>query len=934
MKDVLINLQMALTISLRGVSMDDSDLDFDSLQQTSDDCRTNVGVCLGQYSQRLSDIAKAEAMLPEVELPAPNHGLGYSSSRSTRSTHSSTRDLRTPPDTIHDHYASLSSTSNTATVRPPALERKRTNSSASRRGYESRRPITPQSQPTYTTARVAIPKQPKERRVRAVPSHEVLTPPDEDTLHDFDRTYDQRYHVREHRGTGRESLADSGYAGSTYTTRRKANYAVPSMASSRSAESSKTTSVPVPNIKTSIAEKRRTRFGGISSQARPRMEHHEHYSDYEVSTLDDPTTSDEDDILSLRRPSSHALGIDEPHLASPTVEYRSASSVRSYVVALPDAESVHEPVSPVSPVSEEHSDQDSIVPSPELLPADTYRSTRQERQYDVDDSTPSIGSGEFGYATVYETSVIKPVESMPRELQPPRIRQPRQDSLSRLRDSRQIAVQLQHIARSAPQHQQEEQQASMRQRENRVRHHRAHPPPVQIHASLRDQQQRPPHVAYLQQEGHHPGRLVDLPLPPPPNIDNRPDSRSSSRHQRAPQAYKVFPAPPASVSIVRGAPRPPPNMALPPPPPVLNGPKWLAEAQATGLRPNTSPIPPRSFSRDPSPSTQPTPSHADEQPIEALPKSSGSGEPGPSEPAESDDELEVIPTVSPVSRPATSQRMVKIVPMHMAMYGGTYTGALPQKPLAPPMPVTLPLILPTDKFLLGFCKGAQRAFSGQSKAFATHSRPLPTGTISYWQCHKCAFQGPVMTVSKTVSVGKKGKEKTKEEKIYDPEPRASTVRGSDGETGGVRYKWAFLAKCHVPVKSMSDDFALLSGAGAKGEFGSFGCLFCCAEGVARGWVDKDENGKVLVHDGVSVMSGSTGSADTTKSGTGSAGKSDTPIFKDLERFMEHLEMHRKEDGYPGAEMAGRMKCVFGRFAGEGEEWEVNFLPLKTDGAEK
>lgn len=79
-------------------------------------------------------------------------------------------------------------------------------------------------------------------------------------------------------------------------------------------------------------------------------------------------------------------------------------------------------------------------------------------------------------------------------------------------------------------------------------------------------------------------------------------------------------------------------------------------------------------------------------------------------------------------------------------------------------------------------------------------------------------------------------------------------------------------------------------------------------------------------DGASVKSSSTGSHKTTDSG----GALHTPVFKDLLSFLEHLEMHRVASGAPGPEMSGRMKAVCGRIAAEGEEWEVNFLPLRSE----
>ena len=90
MKDVLINLQMTLIITLRSIMMDEVDLDFNALQSASDDCRVNAGVCLGQLSQRLSPALQASVLLSSLA----GHHLGpayvaswaipsYSSNRST-----------------------------------------------------------------------------------------------------------------------------------------------------------------------------------------------------------------------------------------------------------------------------------------------------------------------------------------------------------------------------------------------------------------------------------------------------------------------------------------------------------------------------------------------------------------------------------------------------------------------------------------------------------------------------------------------------------------------------------------------------------------------------------------------------------------------------------------------------------------------------------
>ena len=137
----------------------------------------------------------------------------------------------------------------------------------------------------------------------------------------------------------------------------------------------------------------------------------------------------------------------------------------------------------------------------------------------------------------------------------------------------------------------------------------------------------------------------------------------------------------------------------------------------------------------------------------------------------------------------------------------------------------------------------------------------------------------------SVNVGPK---KAKAEKTFDVRVRVAE--------NGIRYRWAFLAKSHVQCKSMPE------GPTARdGSFGAFGCIFCCAEGTARGW------------------------------GTVRGGNS-TPTFGNVSSYMDHLQMHRRPDAWPGAEMQGRTRCIVGRIAEASEDFEINFPPLKGIGA--
>ncbi|OQU94595.1 hypothetical protein CLAIMM_00929 [Cladophialophora immunda] len=91
MKDILINLQQAVISHLREVFMDEAMLDLHMLKETSDDCRVNATVCLGQLYQRMSTATAAMKQISrpyvddsdKVQLPG---SLAYSSSRSTHSS--------------------------------------------------------------------------------------------------------------------------------------------------------------------------------------------------------------------------------------------------------------------------------------------------------------------------------------------------------------------------------------------------------------------------------------------------------------------------------------------------------------------------------------------------------------------------------------------------------------------------------------------------------------------------------------------------------------------------------------------------------------------------------------------------------------------------------------------------------------------------------
>ena len=151
------------------------------------------------------------------------------------------------------------------------------------------------------------------------------------------------------------------------------------------------------------------------------------------------------------------------------------------------------------------------------------------------------------------------------------------------------------------------------------------------------------------------------------------------------------------------------------------------------------------------------------------------------------------------------------------------------------------------------------------------------------------------------------------------------------------YKWSFLAKCHVSIKSQPTTFSptyCYIGPGEEqksGEFGSFGCVFCACEAQRRGWAlsgndiltdTEEEEGKNMFRRAKEKRNGDAASIAESAGGGGG-----TPIFGNVSSFMEHLQVHRREEMRPGIEMCGRLKAVVGRAPAKDEDFEIALLPL-------
>ena len=207
------------------------------------------------------------------------------------------------------------------------------------------------------------------------------------------------------------------------------------------------------------------------------------------------------------------------------------------------------------------------------------------------------------------------------------------------------------------------------------------------------------------------------------------------------------------------------------------------------------------------------------------------------------------------------------------------------------------LNLPSEDNLSGFCKGALRLqINSRKKGFEIirHSSGMEK-TVDSWRCTKCSFEGAALVSASKPSGGRSA---VKKEHVFDYK-----VRVSDN---GIKYRWAFLAKCHVLNKKHD------TSKRNDGSHGTFGCVFCCAEGLARGWELSSINAGAVAGGGVL-----NGPKQTLS----------TPVFADVGSFMNHLQMHRLPVGMPGVVMAERMNVIVGRVAEDKEDFDLNLPHL-------
>ncbi|EXJ94352.1 hypothetical protein A1O1_02746 [Capronia coronata CBS 617.96] len=210
------------------------------------------------------------------------------------------------------------------------------------------------------------------------------------------------------------------------------------------------------------------------------------------------------------------------------------------------------------------------------------------------------------------------------------------------------------------------------------------------------------------------------------------------------------------------------------------------------------------------------------------------------------------------------------------------------------------LNIPNESNLAGFCKGAVRTqLGGRKKGFSLEHKRGGKGQGYFFRCTKCSFQGPA-SISTSLPSG--GRAAIKREKTFDTQVRVSE--------GGIKYRWAFLAKSHVVGQAASSD--------GHNSNDIFGCYFCCAEGTAKGWVDETDT--------LTAQLATLGTFGDKKNRSNSK-PNVTPRFVGLRAFLAHLETHRTASWTPGIIVANEMNCIVGRAANDCEDFDLNLPPL-------
>ncbi|KAK6428206.1 hypothetical protein LTR95_015651 [Oleoguttula sp. CCFEE 5521] len=152
----------------------------------------------------------------------------------------------------------------------------------------------------------------------------------------------------------------------------------------------------------------------------------------------------------------------------------------------------------------------------------------------------------------------------------------------------------------------------------------------------------------------------------------------------------------------------------------------------------------------------------------------------------------------------------------------------------------------------GFCKGAWQTRSSLEQGLKVTTIPHNGQDIPHWQCTDCSFRSRA-----------------------PPNPRLLLEQISHAPSG-VRYRWLFLAKSHIPAQTSH----------SKPSDYSYACIICAAQ-------------------------------SRTKS-----------AHPNLDTLMSHITAKHKPSMLT-PEVLHRTKCIVGRVAGREEDWDVNIYDTRS-----
>ncbi|EKG20697.1 hypothetical protein MPH_01961 [Macrophomina phaseolina MS6] len=247
----------------------------------------------------------------------------------------------------------------------------------------------------------------------------------------------------------------------------------------------------------------------------------------------------------------------------------------------------------------------------------------------------------------------------------------------------------------------------------------------------------------------------------------------------------------------------------------------------------------------------------------------------------------------------------------------TVTVIPPQPPHVTAPPVLPPTASASTQPMLGrpckannyynFCKGAWSLREDMKKSLVVRNKPVGMYTSCLvWQCKDCNFEGPTFGAKKP----------------YLTDPNIYTYVHVMGDTHiTVKYRWIFLAKSHVKVKSGSLlRLAATEHDTTSGNLVGFLANHACTTPKSSSdlSVAPKDKSSVEEHKYLSKPGYSYGCSFCCAEGRVSS------VYGNAETLFRHVAEAHFVAGQLSADAQARTKCVVGRAPAKDEEWDVWF----------